>query len=302
MTNRSTHTDGFTLIEIVMVIALVAILGAMSASFIRWPMESYRDTVVRADLVESANLALRRIVRDVTVALPNSLRVANAAPRHSLEVLHTIDGGRYRRGTSAVVNDPDQFLSFGMADDSFNLLGTFSAIAPGAQPAGTRIAIYTTDNDALYADAVAADATFPADTSGVVTSSAGTVTLADDATTPTTETRISLVPAHTFAEASPEQRLFVVDYSLSYQCDTTTGVLTRYQAYAVTAAQPQNPAAAPLNAAARTSVMATNLSACEFVYEQGSTERSGLLTIVLQVASSGDSVRLMRQVHVDNTP
>lgn len=302
MTPDRKDIHGFTLIEIVLVLTLVGILGAMSASFIRWPMESYRDTVVRADLVESANLALRRMVRDIQVALPNSLRVANSAPLHSIEVLHTVDGGRYRRGTSALVNSPDQFLAFGMDDANFNLLGAFGEVALGVQPAGTRIAIYTTDNDALYADAVSADATFPANTAGVITSGAGSVTLADDATTPTTETRITLSPAHRFSEASPEQRLFVVDYSLTYQCDTGTGVLTRYQDYAISLAQPEDPAAAPLNAATQTSVMATNLSSCDFVYQQGSTERSGLLTIVLQVTSNGDSVRLMRQVHVDNTP
>mgnify|MGYP001048190736 CR=1 FL=1 len=66
---------GFTLIEMIIVIAITAIVGSMVAVFLRAPLESYVAQDRRARLADAADTALRRMARDIRLALPSSVRV-----------------------------------------------------------------------------------------------------------------------------------------------------------------------------------------------------------------------------------
>src|SRR5450830_1646401 len=83
---------GFTLIEVIMVIAIIGIIAGMVAVFITKPVQGYIDTVRRAELTDAADVALRRLTRDVRLALPNSLRTTAGG----FEFIMTKAGGRYR--------------------------------------------------------------------------------------------------------------------------------------------------------------------------------------------------------------
>ena len=67
---------GFTLMEMVVVIAIAGVVAAGVALFIRLPVQGAMDTVRRAEYSDIADTALRRLARDVRRALPNSVRVA----------------------------------------------------------------------------------------------------------------------------------------------------------------------------------------------------------------------------------
>ena len=71
------RSGGVTLIELAIVIALVGIVGALIVNFVQ-PVRSYIDSSRRAALADTADTALRRIGRDVRLALPNSVRVTDA--------------------------------------------------------------------------------------------------------------------------------------------------------------------------------------------------------------------------------
>ena len=87
---------GFTLSEAIMVIAITGILAGIVVVFISGPVTGYLDTARRAELTDQADVALRRITRDVHLALPNSLRVAGAGGINYIEFIMTTSGGRYR--------------------------------------------------------------------------------------------------------------------------------------------------------------------------------------------------------------
>ena len=55
---------GFTLIELVIAIVLSGIVAIMAASFLTQPMEGYAALGRRAELVDMAEMALRRMQRE----------------------------------------------------------------------------------------------------------------------------------------------------------------------------------------------------------------------------------------------
>ena len=66
--------QGFTLMELVVVLTLSSILAVIVSAFISAPMESYVTLSQPAILMDKADSALSLITRDVQQALPNSLR------------------------------------------------------------------------------------------------------------------------------------------------------------------------------------------------------------------------------------
>ena len=70
------HRAGFTLVELVVVMIVSGIVASSVGVFMTRPTEGYNDLARRTTLVDAADLAARRLARDVRRALPNSLRVA----------------------------------------------------------------------------------------------------------------------------------------------------------------------------------------------------------------------------------
>ena len=127
------HPDfqrGFTLVEIIIVVILVGILSVVVGLIIQGPLRASVETGRRAELVDLAETALIRMTREIRLSVPNSVRIATAPGIVSVEVLRTLDGGRYRAApttgptlpgcAAAPAGDP---LEFTCADTLFDVLG-----------------------------------------------------------------------------------------------------------------------------------------------------------------------------------
>jgi MSHA biogenesis protein MshO len=281
---------GYTLIEVVVVVAITALVAGFIGSFITRPMQVYNDVALRGELVAAASSALERVAREVRAALPNSVRVA--AGGTSLELLHVADGARYRSAAGGAHTAASDLLDLA-GDASFNVLGRFQdlAFAYGSPlPAGHRLSVYATGSS-VWSDA--ASGASP----GVITPAATNLSIANDGD----EDQLVLSAPFRFALASPQQRVYVVEGPLSYLCSTSAGTLTRYAGYAVAASQPVDAAAAPLSSASA-ALLVDRLGACSFSYTPGTPQRAALVTIELTLSHRGEQVRLLEQVHVMNTP
>jgi MSHA biogenesis protein MshO len=270
---RRSAARGFTLVEMVIVIAITGVLGAAVAVFIRRPVEGYMDAVRRGELSDIADTALRRITRDVRTALPNSIRTTTAGNVRYLEYLQTSGGGRYRAEPDS--SGAGNILSFIASDTSFDVIGPMPTLAAGnsiviynLSPTGTTSNAYSGDNRGAYSS--------------------------------NTATTITLSPAKLFPFQSPGKRFQVVEYAVTYACDplpSGAGVLRRYWNYGIVDPQPTPPSGGS------NTLLAKNISDCSFTYATSSASaRTGILQIYLQVEQSGEKVRLFQQAHVNNVP
>ncbi len=262
---RISNTAGFTLIEMIIVIAITAIIGSMVALFLRAPLDSYVAQDRRARLADEADTALRRMGRDIRLALPNSVRVTSAGGVFYLEFLGTRSGGRYR------AQGGGDILDFSAADSSFDVLGPAVAMQ-----AGDRIAVYNLGipgADAWAGDTLAAYAGATGSVSNIA------------------------IASKQFPLASPGSRFQVVGGPVSYVCNPATGTLTRYWGYAIAAGQPTAfPAGTPQ------ALLASHVSACSFDYQPGVTERNGLVSMTLNLSQANETVRLYATTQVSNQP
>src|SRR5688500_16243235 len=87
---------GYTLVEMIAVIAIMGIIAAVVAVFMRVPLQSYQDAQRRASINDAADSAFMLLKRDLQTALPNSVRVRDVGGVFYLEFLQTRAGGRYR--------------------------------------------------------------------------------------------------------------------------------------------------------------------------------------------------------------
>jgi MSHA biogenesis protein MshO len=288
--NRS---QGFTLIELIVVIVLLGIMSVGAGMLITRPIEAYSDQVRRQQLVDSAQMTLRKIADDIHRALPNSIRVADNGPTQwALEMVNSVDGARYRDEAGGGFASPAQMLDFTLADAQFNLLGQFANLGNGVYP--YRAVIYSTSAAMVYSEAAAGA------NSGIITAP-GNITISSDGI----EQRVQLSNAHQFSFRSPAQRVFLVDGPVSYVCDTASQRLMRYSGYAFQALHSANDSIAELDALPNvvSGRVASQLSSCKIDYQPGSAQRGGLITLEITLTDSkGESVNLLHQVHVDNLP
>jgi MSHA biogenesis protein MshO len=286
----STQQRAFTLIEMVIVLAITGAIAAAVALFLRWPFQAYLATARHAELSDVADTALRRIGRDLRIALPNSIRIAAAGAATYLEMLPTRTGGRYR---AAVDNTgAGDILDFTIADTSFDMFGSFSA-QPGQAPVvGDRVVVYN-----LGAASPGADAYQGTDTNVIANTGAGTLP---------NESKITFAAgALRFPLVSPGNRFQVISTPVTYACTPGavnaagdgTGTLTRTFGYAIAAVQPTPPAGGT------TSMLASNVTACTISYTPvGATARNALVSIQIAITRSNETVSLYNEVHVSNAP
>ena len=280
----------FTLVELVMVIALAGLVGVMISTVLSRPMEGFVGQSRRAELVDIAAGALQRMSRDVRLAVPNSLRVS--ANGQAVELLLIHSAARYRPNRVG-----DQGLRFSTepagscgSTTQGGRCDSLQVLDPAFNPAGARWLV-------LYNTGAAGSDVWSPSNPGSITPTGTMLTALAGA--PAGESHLSLgnLPAggFRFAFASPQRRLYLAETVIGYRCQG--GQLLRYSYNTLNNVLPSSPPAG-----SNPQPVARNVTNCNFAYQAGSTQRAGLLALNLQLSQSGESVQLMQQVHVDNAP
>jgi MSHA biogenesis protein MshO len=148
-----------------------------------------------------------------------------------------------------------------------------------------------------------ADAYQPPPTSSgpnVITPPNTTITIVAGSTA--NQNLVTLSSPFQFAYGSPGRRVYLVSGPVSYLCDTSAGTLTRYSGYTIQGTQPTSAAALTSNGATA-SVVAGDVGSCQFTYTASITaQRNALVTLTLQLTQSNESVQLLYEVQMVNSP
>ncbi|MEO7336086.1 MAG: type II secretion system protein [Caldimonas sp.] len=297
----TTHADfgtqrGFTLIELVAVILIGSVMAATLVVFFKPAVDGYLASRSRADLTDQADTALRRITRDVRMAVPNSIRTPGT---QCFEVLPTSGGGRYRSGPDTVNDsaancaagtncsaslDPAQATSvFDVLTPLGTLPGVGDWVVVGNQ---TPADVYGGVNRARITSVSTPAAAFGRHRLGIASIQ---FPLGYDGV------RFTVVPA-------AQSAVFYVCSGADGSLDGNgngKGTLFRLSSYGFNAAYPST---CPATASA--DVLATRVRSCAFVYDpnQGATQQSGFVSIDLELAHAGETAHLSMGVHVENGP
>ena len=266
--------QGFTLIEMTIVIVLLGVISATVSVFVKGPVDAYFATVRRAALTDVADTTLRRMGRDLRSALPNSIRTPDPAGQ-CLEFIPTKIGGRYRADVNATGGGDT--LDFATADASFSMFGSNNSLPADQRIApGDAIAVYNLGipgADAYQADNVAI-------VSGLTGESAAPV-----------ETGI-IIAAKKFPLASASNRFQVIPANekvVAYVC--RDGNLYRTASMTFSSACPSDGV-----------MLARNVSVCHFDYTSQDLQRNALVRLMFAFTDRSETVSLLGEVHVNNTP
>lgn len=264
---------GFTLVEMIIAIVITGLLVAMVSMFGRRQIDAYLEISNRAELSDAADTALRRMGRDLQAALPNSVRRSS----NFLEYVPIQNAGRYRAEVGGSGgDDPLDFSS--TTDNSFDIFGPPITIRAGEQLVIFNLGQIGSD---VYAGTSRRSAT------------AG-VNLA----------KVSFAPAGTqFPLASPQNRFQIVSAPVTYECAANAanpelGRIIRRTGYGFLPGQPTNFS----TLAGQSSVLVGNVALCDFSYAPAILQRNGLVVIRLTLTRNGESVDLLQQIDVLNTP
>jgi MSHA biogenesis protein MshO len=293
------RSSGVTLIELAITIALVGILAGLIVQFVA-PVRSYIDSSRRAALADTADSALRRISRDVRLALPNSVRVATDGTTYYVEFLLVRTGGRYRfeagTGTDCGGTAADDALAFGAADTCFTTIGDIANSAD--VKTSDFVVVFNLPTGTDKADAYQSSCAVACNKAAITTEPLAAATGGH---------RIDFTGGNTFTYESPGRRFFIIEGPVTYACSPSPsgGTLTRHSGYIINSALAVPPAPAPGGAGA---LLASGVTGCTITYDTSvSSQGAALLTMSLRLSmqdSRGDTenVVLYHSVHVNNVP
>ena len=298
---------GFTLVEMIVAMAITAIIAAGVSLFLRVPVQEYQDAQRRSDITDVADTAFARMKSDLQTALPNSVRVKSVVVGlntvYYLEFLQMRTSGRYRQlaplpqtassantcpDTNANLLSDENVLTFGVAETCFTSLGTldkFASIAPNSDS----VVVYNLGPGNANADAYS---TLGTNNRSLITAVAAGVG----------GENVIQIQAHTFSPILSESsgRFQVITGPVTYVCDPGAGTLTRVSAYAISTAQQTPPAGTSVRLA-----QGIAANGCSITYDQNVINQSvGIVSIRLSFSdtTSATSVSLFEEIQVSNAP
>jgi MSHA biogenesis protein MshO len=259
------RSRGFTLIELVVAVAISSVVVVFVAMFIGAPIGAYETHTRRAALVADTSGAWPRMEKDLRSALPNSLRARRNGSYVVIEMLPVLETARYVPPVSGTLIATGISLTTAMP--------AYLSVNPG------------TDVYALTASTVP------------VTS------WAVGPTATTGEFQVTVAPAPAPAADSPKGRVFLVGRPITYLCDEGQGTLRRYANYTAASLQTAHDTPGELTGPGISNDLVTQgLTNCDFQVPAVAANQLQTASVHLTTTRNGDSVNLLHMSRGQYTP
>jgi MSHA biogenesis protein MshO len=299
---KSPRERGLTLVELVVVIVILGVITVVAGSGYQEAMQSYNLARSQAELADAADGALRRVGRDIRVALPNSVRVTSSGGVFHLEMIETKNGGRYRGTGGGDILDADTTT----VETSFETLGALASLPNQALVAGDRVVIMNLNSGstATELDDNAYNMAETACTAGTYSSRCNVQSVAGVSATATSTTITFSGSGRDFPRGSPGGRFAVIPASpgITYVCTpggavngTATGSLRRFANYVPSLAQ-VTPSAGSPPAGGTEALVVEHVISCNIVVRAD----LGVAYLQLGLQREGASSTLYHEVRVPN--
>ncbi len=267
-TNAAGHQQGFTLIELIIVIVITGVLSVGITNFVGSTSKGYVDTADRQRMASAMVVASEVISRSLRTALPNSVRIGGGATNNCIELVPVLRGGYY-------VSIPKATAA-----------ASFTAVAMGNAAAQTgQIAVYPVSQDAVYS---------PSDVNpAVLTAAAATVPAGTDTIT------ITLGASHRFPLDSPNKRMYLVGTPIAYCQPAGSARMYRYSGYGFNAVTVLPPTGGTRE------VLIDELDAgneTTFAFSDAVRQRNAVVRFNLIAKVDNEQLQLDQEVQVRNVP
>ena len=281
--------SGFTLVEIIIVIAIMGIIGGLASLIIGRSLDSYAALERREHLQTSIRLAVERISRELRNALPNSICVNNggACINGSGSQFYFIpvrDSGRYQDRPGVYTSPPpiqrNRLPVIPQSSDRFDVLSTNIA-NPLDAVIDDRVAVYNINNIDIYN---------PGNNIRHQISAIVPIDIDGDANPDTIQ--IQFAANESFANHSPSRRFHIIDNAQQVTLFSLVGNQLFRDTTTLNAP----------NAAVDPKLLMQNVQACTFTFTPGTQQRAGLLRINITVAEQAETIQVIHDAHVYNTP
>ncbi len=265
---------GFTLIEMIMAMVLLSIVGLSLAGIITQSAQIYVDTAARELILQEGRFVAERIVRELRLAVPNSVVLSQPDPLNStkytcIEWVPVRASGIY----SDLPLTPENELTI---------------IPDGTIRKDQRVVIYPTSAVDIFSLAAP-----------VGGENKTAIILEDvDFTASTTENMVQLKIAEQtlFPSDSPANRFYVYDTPVAYCIEANQ--IWRYSNYALE----RESVDTPNFFNAERSLMAENVTELEFNTSHATLTRNSLVKFHLIISARGEEVRFDHDVLIANAP
>lgn len=279
---------GFTLVELIMVIVVLAIVATVTTSYLGIGAQMYVESSDRDRLLSQSRFAVERLTRELRSALPNSVRTHTSASQQCVEFTPVLVATRY--ASLPLFTAESELALFGLSEQWADLAN--NEVDYGTK--GLRVYVYATTKSQIYQ----ATETNPG------------VFFALDSTAPTPDPydierklepekgfdiRLKFANSALFSRASPSKRLYVVPQPIAY-CALATGQLIRHSQYGFSSGT-------PVFGTGVLMAEGVNFNQSSFSVDDAVLSRNSVVHVVLAFTSAfGDDLFFNQEVHVPNVP
>lgn len=285
-----TKFAGFTLTELVMVIVIMGIIGAVITPLIGNKFSAVAQSTERAEWVQQAEFALFHLRNDLAYAVPNSVYGSEPASGAnqvveflglSTDATHLAARYRDKNLTGFDRLQPNNDVSFDVFANIPNLASFADYVSIGTANATAAIDDWQ-NNLSLGTGSLAAIASATANPTG--SENAGPLTT------------ITLTGNHNFGGHSPYFRVYFFNGPTAYQCDTSAGLLYRVSNYTTLGTTNFS----GRTATAVRSIVVDHVLDCEFEFIAGTTYSPPQLKVTLGIGAGTESIRLIDKIILEN--